>query len=364
MPNLNDIHDIVETQIGTFVKGRWDYIGLAQLYPKLEVLGQLVPRKESLTNYEQTVLYQTATESTGHGAKPGDPIQPVQKKNALKRKVKCVKYVDSIGWTLDQDSLQGKSDEHIVRAVQMDLVGFDLHHWQDLEHGLLKKANVAVDPDDDQPYYGFPAHVTDNSGQTSLFELKGGDDPYSGVGRPGGISVSDHPGYTNPTGVFDTVSDDNFFKMLDLFLEQRKMMGAVPNPRLLPDTPNDIIYGNLNLKTAISTYLTASNENIGMDAGRYRGMPSYKGIPIVVWHAMSHVDSPVRVTGEGRGYLIDWNSFRYGVAPEYDRKITGPEKINLVPSGVTVWSELWHQLSCDRPDRNLFFRTDTPALQE
>lgn len=360
MPNLTDLHDIVETQIGTFKKGVWDYIGLAQLYPTLEVLAQLVPRKTPISNYEQTILYQTRTETTGHGAKPGDPVQPTQKKNALKRKIKAVKYVDSIGWTTDMDTLQGKSDEHIVRQIQMDLVDFDLHHWQDLEHGMLKKPTT-ITPDDDDPYYGLPAYVTDNSGQTDLFDLDGGDDPYA-TGRPGGISVTDHPNFTNPVGVFGTVADDDFFKMFELFLLQRKLMGAVPNPRLLPDTPNDVCYVQVPLHTAITAYLNASNENVGMDAGRYRGNPMYKNIPIAVWHALGHPDSPVRVS-TCRGYIIDWNSFEYGVQPEFDRKVDGPKDLPLVPSGVYMTSELWHQVACMRPDRNLFFRSSTASLQ-
>lgn len=360
MPSLSGLQDFVELQIGTFVKGKWDYVGLAQLYPKLEVLAQLVPRKQQITNYEQTVVYQFATQSTGHGAKPGDPVTPVQKRNAVRRKIKAVKYVDSIGWTRDQDSLQGKSDEHIVRQIQMDLVDFDLHFWQDLEHMTLQKP-VNIIPEDDETMFGIPAWVTANSGQTDLFVLKGGDDPYGG-GRPGGMSVSTYDGFTNPTGVFATVADDDFFKMLELFFLQRKTMGAVANPRLLPDTPNDVIYVQVPLHTAITSYLTAANENVGMDAGRYRGEPTYKGAPITVWHALGHPDSPVR-SATCRGYVIDWNSFEYGVVPEYDRKIEGPEKIPGVPSGVSVTSELWHQLACMRPDRNLFFSSASANLQ-
>lgn len=360
MPNLNSLHDFVENQIGTFIRGKWDFVGLAQLYPKLEVIAQLVPRKEPISNYESTIMYQTETETSGKGAKPGDPIQPVQKKNALKRKIKAVKYVDSIGWTVDQDTLQGKSEEHIVRQIQMDLVDFDLHYWQDLEHMMLKKP-VNIIPDDDETIFGFPAWVTDNSGQTDRFALYGGDDPYA-TGRPGGISVDDQPKYTNPVGVFDTVSDDDFFTMLDEFLDQRKLMGAVPNPRLLPDTPNDVFYIQLPLLHAIRTYLQASNDNTGMDAGRYRGAPTYNGIPFVNWHALGHPDSPVRES-TCVGYLIDWNSFSYGVQPEFDRKIEGPKELPLVPSGVYVTSELWHQLSSNRPDRSFRFRSSTPSLQ-
>lgn len=360
MPSISSILDFAQTQIGTFVKGKWDYVALAQLYPTLEGIAQLVPRKVPITNYEQTVVYQTQTQTSGHGARPGDPVTPVQKTNAVKRKIKPVKYVDSIGWTQDQDTLQGKSDEHIVRQIQMDLVDFDLHHWQDLEHGLMKKA-VNLVPEDDEDFYGFPAWITTDASIDELYEHRGGDDPYGG-GRPGGLAVADYPGFTNPVGKFDTVTNDNFFKMLDYFLDQRKLMKAVPNPGLLPDTPNDVMYVQLPLKVAISSYLDASNENVGMDAGRYRGDATYKGIPVHLWHALGHVDSPVRVA-TCRGYIIDWNSFEYGVVPEFDRKIEGPKEVPLSPSSVYMTSELWHQVNCLRPDRNFLFTSDTPSLQ-
>lgn len=352
MPSLQNLSDFVAVNIGTFVKGKWDYIGLAQLYPQLEVLGQLIPRKQNQSNYEATVLYQTETETSGHGAKPGDPVQPVNKKNALRRKVKMVKYVDSIGWTTDQESLQGKSDEHIVNQIQMDLVGFDLHFWQDLEHMMLRKPDN-LNPEDDETLFGiYDAWLTDDANiADGAFELYGGDDPYNG-GRPGGISVAQYPKFTNPVADYNAVSDDDFFDKIERFLIQRKLMGAVPNPRLLPDTPNDVIYTQLPTATAVQRYMQASNENIGMDAGRYRGAPTYKGIPIVVWHALGHPDSPVK-SATAKTLCVDWNSFEYNVHSEFDRKIEGPKPIPLVPSSRYITSELWHQLVCHRPDRNL-----------
>jgi len=361
MPSLNSIADHVALNIGTFEKGKWDYIGLAQLYPTLEVLGQLVPRKEDATNYKSTIVYQTRTETSGHGAKPGDPVQPVNKTKALKREVKLVKYVDSVGWTLDMDTLQGKSDEHIVKQIAMDLVDFDLHFWQDLEHMLLQMPDNIV-PEDDETMYGLPAWITEKTGiGTNEFDLYGGDDPYN-AGRPGSISVSDHSGYTNPTFAFQAISDDDFFDKLEKFYLQRKLMGAVPNPRLLPDTPNDVIYVQLPVHNGVTRYLTASNENIGMDAGRYRGNPTYKGIPIALWHAMGHPDSPV-ADSDCKVRCIDWNSFKYRVQPEFDRKIEGPLDMPLVPGGKYVTSQLWHQLTCDRPDRNALGVSDTTSLQ-
>lgn len=361
MPSLSGLSDFVTQNIGAFEKGKWDYVGLAQLYPQLECLGQLVPRKRTQDNYESTIVYQTETDTSGHGAKPGDPVQPINKKKSIRRKVKMVKYVDSIGWTLDQDSLQGKSDEHIIKQIQMDLVDFDLHWWQDLEHMLLRLADNII-PADDETMFGFPAWITDDSSlSVDGFNLYGGDDPYGG-GRPGGIAVAAQPKFTNPVGQFSTVSDESFFNMLETFFLQRKLMGAVPNPRLLPDTPNDVAYVQLKLHTAITRYLNASNENIGMDAGRYRGNPMYKTAPIAVWHALGHPDSPVAPT-TCQGYVIDWNSVNYSVQPEFDRKIEGPKDMPLVPSGKYITSEVWHQLTCDRPDRNLFFKSSTPSLQ-
>lgn len=361
MPSLANLNDFVANNIGTFKKGVWDYIGLAQIYPQLEVLGQLVPRKETQNNIEATVMYQTESESSGAPANPGDPVQPQNNKNALRRKVKMVKWLDSRGWTLDQDSLLGKSDEHINKQIQMDLVEFDLHWWQDLENMMLRIPDNIL-PADNETLFGVPAYVTDDANiAADTFELYGGDDPYSG-GRPGSISVAQHPKYTNPVAKFSVISDDNFFDFVEKFLLQRKLMGAVPNPRLLPDTPNDVLYTQLKVHNAITRYFAASNENIGMDAGRYRGMPTYKGIPIVVWHALGHPDSPV-APSTCECYLLDWNSFRYTVHSEYDRKVEGPNEIPLVPGGRYVTSEVWHQLVCDRPDRNLKMVSDTPSLQ-
>lgn len=360
MPSLSQLNDFVELNIGTFRRGVWDYIGLAQLYPTLEALAQLVPRKQTATNYEATIVYQTETDSGGHGAKPGDPVQPTNKKNALRRKIKLVKYVDSIGWTLDQDTLQGKSDEHINKQIQMDLVDFDLHFWQDLEHMLLKMPDNII-PGDDETMFGFPAWVTDGSVGASGFALYGGADPYGG-GRPGGISIAAQPKYTNPCAEFGSISDDDFFDKIETFLIHRKLMGAVPNPRLLPDTPNDVAYTNAAIERAVQRYMQASNQDTGMDAGRYRGKPSYKQIPIVTWHASSHPDSPVADT-TGKVRIIDWNSFEYSVQPEYDRKISPVQDMPYVPSGRYVTSELWHQLSCNRPDRSLHMETATPSLQ-
>jgi hypothetical protein len=108
--------------------------------------------------------------------------------------------------------------------------------------------------------------------------------------------------------------------------------------------------------------MQASNENIGMDAGRYRGAPTYKNVPFVLWHALGHVDSPVRPT-TCTFLLFDWNSFHYYVHPSYDRKIEGPLVAPYVPGGRYIQSEVWHQVTCERPDRNLYGKSGTAALQ-
>lgn len=360
MPNWSQIADSVTLNIGTFKKGRWDYTMLAQLYPKYEAIAQLVPRKESASNYEATVVYQRRTEPTGGGRKIGQPVQPTSTSKALRRKVHLVKDGDEKGWTEDMEVLQGKSDEHIVKQISMDLLEFDLHWWERLENYLLKSP-TSTDPDDDEPMFGFNSWVTSKTSPgTNEFDLYGGSDPFTN-GRPGSISVDDEPGFTNPTATFQAVSDADLFDKIEEFLQMRKTMPVVPNPGLIPDTTNDVGYFNLKVVKAVQRYMQANNEDIGTDAGRYRGAPSYKEIPFVNWHASSHPDSPVRETG-CIGRIIDWNSFKYHVEPSYDRKIEGPDKINLVPGGLYITSQTWHQITCDRPDRNLYLESATPEL--
>lgn len=359
--SLSSLQDMVALNIGAFETGKWDYVGLAQLYPQLECLGQLVPRKTNAENYETTVAYQTEESAEPRPAKPGAPVSPGQTSKAIRRKVKLVKVVDDMGWVLDQDTLKGKTGQHIVKQIQMDMVGFDLRWWQFLEHAMLRMADNVV-PEDDEHMFGLPAHITDDANiADDTFELYGGDDPYA-TGRPGQISVAAQPKFTNPVAKFSVVSDDNLFEFVETFLQLRKLMAVVPNPGLLPDVPNDVWYTQLKLHNAIKRYLKASNEDVGMDAGRYAGQPMYKNIPIVVWHALGHADSPV-APSTCESYILDWNSLEYAVAPEYDRKIEGPTPLPLVPSGRYITSEVWHQLNCQRPDRNLKLVSDTPALQ-
>ena len=359
--SLSQLNDHVKLNIGTFIKGRWDYIGLAQRYPEYEAIAQLAPRKQPASNYEQTVTYQTDEDVEPQPTKPGSPVQPSQTKKALTRKIKLVKVLDSIGWTLDSDKLKGKSDEHIVKQIQMDMVGYDLRWWLFLEHALLRKATNII-PDDDEHAFGFPAWVTDGTvTDASGFQLYGGADPYAG-GRPGGITVAAQPKFTNPVAEFASVSDDDFFDKIETFLTYVKVMGIVPNPRLIPDTPSRVCYVNDKVLRAVQRYMQASNQDTGLDAGRYRGKPSYKGIPFTTLFAAFHPDSPVKdATCVVR--LIDWNTFEYGVHPDYDRLTEGPKDADKVPGEVYMTTQHWHQIACQRPDRSLFMESATPSLQ-
>lgn len=361
MPSLNTLADHVALNIGTFERGKWDYIMLAQLYPTLEALAQLVPRKQAADNYKTTVSFQDETDSPYRGATAGTPVTPGQTQKSLTRTVRLVKNLGEIGWVLDEDKLKGKSDEHIVKQIQMDMVEFDLHWWQDLENSLLNAPGTLTHVDSN-PLFGFPAWISDDDDiSDDSFNLYGGDDPFVG-GRPGSISVDDYRKFTNPVAKFTAVSDYSFFRFVERFLTHRKLMGAVPNPRLLPDTPNDVCYVQYPLHEEITAYLQASNQDTGVNAGRYRGNPAYKSVPFVVWHALGHPDSPVAPT-TCQAYLIDWNSFKYSVHPEYDRKIDGPTDVNLVPDGVYMTCQTYHQVTCDRPDRNCKFVSDTADLQ-
>lgn len=362
MPNLRSFNDYLALNIGEFRHGVWDYVGLSQLYPKLEVLGQLVPRKENQDNLECTVTYQTETDTSGHGAKPGDPIQPAQNSDIITRKVKMVKYVDSTSWVKDIDALLGKPQEHIMKTLQKDLVRFDLHFWQDLEHMMLKTATNAVPADDETIFGLYTGWITDDDSLTSNgFVLNGGDDPYA-TGWPGGILKASYPKYPNSAAYFDNISDTDFFSKLDEFYEHRKLMPAVPNPGLLPDTPNDVLYCQFPVINAVRNYLRASNSESGMDAGRYRGASTFKGVPFVLWHALGHPDSPV-ASSTCKVLAVDWNSFHYYVNGQYDRKIEGPLDMPYVPGGKYIQSELWHQLVCDRPDRNCVLTSGNTSLQ-
>lgn len=364
MPAIGKIADMVTLVLPTFERGKYDAVGIAQLYPDYEVVKQFISarRKTMTTSTTLDTTLEIGAPTSYEHSYSNHPAQTAAHKLARRIATPLVKTRTSMTFSEDEKELQGTDVERLMDIVQMRTTKFDRDHWEGLEHDFLSTP-TSTDQFPDQ-LRGVTYWNTTKSGQTAdTLDMHGGDEPtnFTTVGK-GGLLKSVEPQWANATAVFAKISQDDFFDKISQFLNRVKMAAVVPNPSVASDVPARVLYVQEPVKRAVERYFAVSNENMGTDAGTYRDANYYRSIPITIWHAMSSPDSPVRPsTCQVR--LIDWNSYMYVVNSAFDRKTTGPLMLPNVPGQMVVYQESWHALHNTRIDRNLVMTSTTTELQ-
>jgi len=362
VPDITKIADIVRATLPTIEMGKWDSVGLAQLYPEYEYVKQWITgaKHKKGSSYEIQTELEIQSPSSFEASFPNHAAKTSVPKQVKDIKSRMVKARTKATFSEDEKALQGGSAQKILDVVEMRMKKLHRDMIEGLEHAFL---GFPATPDEFPQvlkgvlgYWNAP-----NSGVTD-FALNGGLDP---VGHPlgaGEITVAAEPRWANAVAKFAKISDDDFFDQLERFINQVRMLAVIPHPEVAPNVPRRVIYVQEPVKRAVSRYFTAGNDDVGHDAGVYRDANMFKSTPITIWHAMSSVDSPVRPTN-CVVQLIDWNAFQYSVLEGFDQKITGPTMLPEVPGQMVVYNELWHNLHCTRRDRLMFMTSDNPDLQ-
>lgn len=361
MPGISSIADIVTLTLPTIERGKWDSVGLAQLYPAYESVRQFVQgaRRKRDTSYLLDRKLEIGAPTSYEHSYTNHPAETAAHKLALNVQTPMIKVRTSMTFSDDEKELQGKSDSQLVDIIQMRTVKWNRDFWEGLEHDLLRfPASATAFPDS---LRGVPYWVTDNTSVTGL-DMNGGDDPTGHALGAGGITTADEPRWPNAVGEFSKITQDDFFDLLSQFLNRVRMMSVVPHPSVTPEVPARVIYVVEPIKRGVERFYSASNENIGTDAGVYRDANMFRQIPITIWHAASDPDSPVQDT-EGTARLIDWNAFTLTVHEKFDQKITGPIMLPNIPGQMVMYNETWMALECSRRDRHLLLTTATSDLQ-
>lgn len=362
MPSISSISDIVRATLPTFERGKWDSVGLAQLYPDYEFVKQFVQgaKRTKQSSYLVDTTLEVASPSSFEASYTNHPAQTSAPKLVRRIQTPLVKVRTSMTLSEDERELQGATYEKIVDVIQMRMTKWQRDFIEGMEHALLSfPASPSAFPDTLRGVLGY--WVAPDSGGAE-FALNGGDDPVGHTNGAGGVTVAQEPKWANATGTFDRITSDDFFDKISRFLNQVKNMAVVPHPSPTPDMPRRVGYVQEPVKRAIERWMQASNDDLGQDAGAYRDASYYRSIPFTIWHAMSSADSPVRPT-TGTVLLIDWNSFMYCVHSAFDQKITGPIQLPNIPSQLVSYNETWHALHCTRRDRNLYLTTANEDLQ-
>lgn len=363
MPKLSQIVDILTATLPTFELGKYDAVGIAQLYPDYEYVKQMIQgmRKKEDTSYEIDRSLEIGAPSSYEHTYTNHAAETATHKQLRRISTPLVKVRTSCTFSEDEKALQGKSPTQIVNVVQARLTKWRRDLIEGIEHDFLSSP-TGPDQHPDQ-LRGLGYWLTSKSGLTAgALEMNGGDDPTGHSAGAGGLTKAQEARWPNAVCDFAKISDDDFFDKVSQFLNRVRTMAVVPNPSQVSEVPSRIMYTIEPIKRAVERYMTANNENVGDDAGVYRGASYFRGIPIAIWHALSDPASPVQAT-TGVVKLVDWNSFEYIVHSEFDQKITGPTELPNVPGQKVLYNEMWHALHCNRRDRNMEMTTDTAELQ-
>jgi hypothetical protein len=144
-----------------------------------------------------------------------------------------------------------------------------------------------------------------------------GSDPAGWAAGLGGLSRATYTGLKNGTGRFTVMDDGDLFPLWEKAKRHCHFIGAIDYKRLVDGMPDHVYYtGDANI-TEYQTYLTLANDNLKVDAGRYRGMSQFKGSPVCWVDALDAVAArPI--------YGINWKSFEYVELPGYGMKRNRP----------------------------------------
>lgn len=361
MPKLSNIADIVTATLPTFEKGKWDAVGLAQLYPEYEFVRQFVQgaKVKRDTSYLIDTSLEIAAPSSFEAVSAGDPLTPSAHKLVRRIQTPMVKCRTSMVFLKDEKDLQGASPSKILEVVKVRMTKFQRDFIEGAEHQLLQfPASADEDPDTLRGLLGY--WITPNSAVTS-FSLNGGSDPVGHSGGAGGLTKAQESRWPNAVAKFAQVTPSDYFDLLEQFLNQVNIMPVVPNPSVAKDIPRRINYVQEPVKRAASRYMQSQNDNHGNNAGIYRNAVMYGDIPITIWHAMSSASSPVRPS-TATALVVDWNAIEYRVHSAWDQAVTGPEMSIQIPGQLTTVSETYHAIHSPRRDRHMYMTTDNTDL--
>lgn len=153
-------------------------------------------------------------------------------------------------------------------------------------------------------------------GSTSPFGFNGGN-PTGWAGGLGGQSRSTYTGLKNGTGRFTTVSDLDLIPLWEEACRKCNFVSPINYNKLVDGMPDCVFYtGNQNIKE-YKTYLSLSNDNLKVDAGRYRGMNTFQG-NAVCWVPALDADTERPIMG------INWKSVEFVQLPGYGMKRQKP----------------------------------------
>jgi hypothetical protein len=317
----NDIADFVETTNKATLKSR--YQDIVQKYNQYEFAGRVVPqqgRRKKATRYsiQGTGIQWFVGVVPGAGATKTGLYAPTTGTNVDHTKSMTVQMaMGRSHWQYDdrEAAFQGTGVERLLDylSVREDYANRDYVEFMEDQTWLGGSSSSSSPPDFIGLVDWFQKYQS-----SSAFGFNGGN-PTNWSAGLGGLSRSTYTGLKNGTAEFTVMNDNDLFPTWEEAMRKTRFVPPISYAALVNENTeaNCIHYtNNTNIKE-YNTYLTLANDNLRVDAGRYRGMAMFKQCPVCWVPALdADTDRPI--------YSLNWDSFEYVMLPGYQLKRNRP----------------------------------------
>lgn len=131
------------------------------------------------------------------------------------------------------------------------------------------------------------------------------------------ISPTTYPQYKNGTATFLSINDGDLLPSLEILNRITYFQSPISYASIVDGMPQYVNYTCQSNIVAYSSYLTAANDNMESDAGRYRGSKLFGGNPWVwVPKLDADTDKPL--------YGVDWSACEFVFLDDWDIKRQSP----------------------------------------
>lgn len=214
--------------------------------------------------------------------------------------------------------------------------------------------------------HGLPYWIVQSS--TAAFGFNGGIP--TGYSDVGGVSPTTYPKWKNGTFTYSSVSNEDFCKKLSEAIDKCHFKPPRPSGEDVPSRSSYKLYSGYQLYQDYQDLLYSMNDNIGADAGKYRGgRPSndigvqyFRGVPWEWVPALTTVGGAARDLNEPI-YGVNWDTFAVKTYGPWFMKKGKAVSLDDAHNVTVQWMDTGLQYCCMNRRANFVGRASTASAE-
>jgi len=234
----------------------------------------------------------------------------------------------------------------------VDHVGVRSHSCRTALFNFLEKGLWYAGKSTDSPPRpaGIPYWIT-NQGATSTFGFNGGNHTDWSSG-PGGISRTTYTNTKNGCATYAVLDDDDGLATLSKAVDYCHFQPADPYADLGGGKPKWWLYTTYTNIQRMQRLMMSSNDNVGTDLGKYRGIPVFRSIPVRYVPALENTSWTETAVTDNPIYGINMNTWKWVFKSGRRMKVTKPIVMSDRHNQRVVHIDNIGQFQCLDPKRN------------